>query len=656
MAVTQYIGSRYVPLLANPVEWSAAKEYEPLTIVTHEGNSYTSRQSVPKDIDIANEQFWAETGNYNAQIEQYRRETAQAVESSREAVESCREYTDAAVNQVDEWLTDAQDKYGAKPFAFDTVAGMQDASGLLYVGAICHTNGFHASGDGGSAWYAISDNGIANDMDVLACGNLFAALIPTNTFVTPKMFGAVGNGVAADNRALNRMFAYAAEHSLDVIGDENTYIVDDSTSTIDLHYGVLVPGPLTISNLHLKLQNDVRRMCCLLTCKYGASDYRFNGCIFEGVELPSNNAGREDGGNHALFFIDEDTFPDDWQLNFGNIYINNCKFIKTWCYSIFPTPFDGVLSVSNCDFINVYGIGVLSYATNTIVDNCSHDWRYRSDHGMIAAMVHDEIEAFSAPSDIEKNITITNCVYSHSLYRCQENTQYGIKYNNIFISNCKAMDNGVSQLQAQSIVFYSSDDAKQCTYKNIYITDCQVRKIELTHLSNADMVRIINCDTLANNLIQIGCKHLEIIDSHLHAISVVKNCGTVKVINCDINTSSYYGAISSIDSNAKIETLYIVNCTYNNENYLIKTLACDKAVIDTPIQTAIERTQHIVNCTAAKKITECYVYNLHSTHPTANWDFAFLFVDTLFVDGSGVANSIYTNNVTTFINGYTVIS
>lgn len=76
MAITQYIGSRYVPLFADPIEWSSNNTYEPLTIVTHEGNSYTSRQSVPKDIDIDNETFWALTGNYNAQVEQYRREVA----------------------------------------------------------------------------------------------------------------------------------------------------------------------------------------------------------------------------------------------------------------------------------------------------------------------------------------------------------------------------------------------------------------------------------------------------------------------------------------------------------------------------------------------------------------------------------------------------
>lgn len=86
MTVTQYVGARYVPLFADPIEWSNETAYEPLTIVIHDGNSYTSRQAVPKGIDIANDEFWALTSNYNAQVESYRKETAKAVEDAGNAL------------------------------------------------------------------------------------------------------------------------------------------------------------------------------------------------------------------------------------------------------------------------------------------------------------------------------------------------------------------------------------------------------------------------------------------------------------------------------------------------------------------------------------------------------------------------------------------
>lgn len=72
-----YTGARYVPLFADPAQWDNTKAYEPLTIVLNEGNSYTSKTFVPIGIDISNETYWALTGNYNAQVESYRKEVAE---------------------------------------------------------------------------------------------------------------------------------------------------------------------------------------------------------------------------------------------------------------------------------------------------------------------------------------------------------------------------------------------------------------------------------------------------------------------------------------------------------------------------------------------------------------------------------------------------
>src|SRR5699024_2942869 len=63
---------RYVPLIMG--EWDKKETYEGLSIVTHEGNSYTSKKRVPVGIDILNEEYWVVTGNYNAQVDQYRQE------------------------------------------------------------------------------------------------------------------------------------------------------------------------------------------------------------------------------------------------------------------------------------------------------------------------------------------------------------------------------------------------------------------------------------------------------------------------------------------------------------------------------------------------------------------------------------------------------
>lgn len=84
----QYIGARYVPIFGRKGEesivWDNTAPYEPLTIVLYQGNSFTSRQYVPEGVEITNEEFWAETGNYNAQIEQYRQDVIDLTESLNE--------------------------------------------------------------------------------------------------------------------------------------------------------------------------------------------------------------------------------------------------------------------------------------------------------------------------------------------------------------------------------------------------------------------------------------------------------------------------------------------------------------------------------------------------------------------------------------------
>lgn len=67
-----HVGQRYRPKIFG--EWDKTKLYEPLSIVQYQGNSFTSRQYVPSGIEITNEEYWASTGNYNAQVEFYRQD------------------------------------------------------------------------------------------------------------------------------------------------------------------------------------------------------------------------------------------------------------------------------------------------------------------------------------------------------------------------------------------------------------------------------------------------------------------------------------------------------------------------------------------------------------------------------------------------------
>ena len=68
-----YIGARYVPIFADPVEWDDEREYEPLTIVIKDGDCYTSKCYVPKGAQLPpypenQTKYWVKTSDYNYQF------------------------------------------------------------------------------------------------------------------------------------------------------------------------------------------------------------------------------------------------------------------------------------------------------------------------------------------------------------------------------------------------------------------------------------------------------------------------------------------------------------------------------------------------------------------------------------------------------------
>lgn len=107
-----YTGMRYVPVFADPPEWSSANTYEPLEIVTHKGNSYTSKTFVPVGVDILDPQYWVLTGNYNAQVEQYRQDVANVkdkISIANANISKINTQIDEINTQIDEIETEIRD-------------------------------------------------------------------------------------------------------------------------------------------------------------------------------------------------------------------------------------------------------------------------------------------------------------------------------------------------------------------------------------------------------------------------------------------------------------------------------------------------------------------------------------------------------------------
>ena len=307
----QYIGARYVPIFGrkgeDSIEWDNTAPYEPLTIVLYQGNSYTSRQFVPVGVEITNQEFWAITGNYNAQVEMYRRETAAAreiAENALAAANTAQETADGAQTDINTLLpktafsadntvknyvdaiamnaaltigrnfspqhsiSDFEDETNAtldgfnseNPvktyvdeikyntlWAFDTIIDMQVAT-YLTEGMVCHTNGFRASGDGGAAYYVVASNGTANGMDIIELDNGLRAKLIVNDHLSYSMLGAVLDGVADDSAVVRKCHELA--NLLDVP------VVQNCGKLLGNFDTVVVNTALDLHGLTIVINND----------------------------------------------------------------------------------------------------------------------------------------------------------------------------------------------------------------------------------------------------------------------------------------------------------------------------------------------------------------------------------------------------------------
>ena len=101
----QYIGARYVPVFADPVEWSSDRPYEHLMMVQHEGNTYISKQHVPVGIPLPapdrSNDYWVLMSDWNAQIAEYRAELERFVSETGARVDDLNDNVDALQLDVD---------------------------------------------------------------------------------------------------------------------------------------------------------------------------------------------------------------------------------------------------------------------------------------------------------------------------------------------------------------------------------------------------------------------------------------------------------------------------------------------------------------------------------------------------------------------------
>ena len=258
---TKLLGDGYVPQFADPLEWDDSTDYAALTIVTYHGNSYTSRQYVPAGTPLDDSEYWVETGNYNAQVEDLRERmigyeanianiNAIIPATDFSADNTVKEYIDAintalssiipatdfsADNTVKEYIdainTSLSSLIALRVYKFATTSEMTEYANFE-IGDICLTGGYYAPNDGGGASYIITDSVEANNIDILECSNYNAQLLIYGNSIKFEQLGYEQNVNLTDK--FDRAFQIADTIYL----SDKTY----NTDVLELPSGVAMIG------------------------------------------------------------------------------------------------------------------------------------------------------------------------------------------------------------------------------------------------------------------------------------------------------------------------------------------------------------------------------------------------------------------------------
>lgn len=235
-------------------------------------------------------------------------------------------------------------------YKFDTVADMK-ASTDLKAGDYAKTAGFYSINDGGSALYRIDNTGTANEMDVIAVGNLYAKLINKTVYLNVKQLGAYGDGVHDDTINIQS----ALDNSSTVLFPGGTYMINAETSVKPVNGSKLI---LDNTATLKAITNSVTSYAVISI--NGVSNVEISGGVIAGERTTHTGATGEWGhcieikGASSNISLKHITLKDGWG---DGLYINNCSNVESSNLTILNNRRNGISVVSvngyvsNDDFI-----------------------------------------------------------------------------------------------------------------------------------------------------------------------------------------------------------------------------------------------------------------------------------------------------------------
>lgn len=355
----QYIGARYVPKFAEPVEWDKLRSYEGLTVVTYAGTSYTSKKPVPAGVELNNTEYWVVTGNYNEQVQKYREE----VEKYTKQITSKTNYT-ATVSTLKE--------------------------GNYSINDTVQTNGYYSNNDGGSAIYVITDTIPSSYYEELNNGLYAELIIPP--IGAPEMFGAYGDNNHDDSKALSNAIKYCGKIMCNkVYRIKNNVVLRDDVTTEEISRkqttitgkGKNVRIVDTGSNVNLFSETEATFVFDGGSFTLNGTSYiDFNDCVFMGSLNTSKSetafnltppARKLNIVNSSFVNLDNGikcNSGEPWsgESNYNKLYFSHCK------NGIFYTSSGADIEISECIFQGTCDYSVILKSATGVLFTLNHDY------------------------------------------------------------------------------------------------------------------------------------------------------------------------------------------------------------------------------------------------------------------------------------------
>lgn len=612
-----YTGMRYVPIFGrkgeSTIAWDNSEPYEPLTIVTYNNESYTSRQYVPAGVAITNTDYWAKTGAINAQIAElqdalpiaqfdsentvkaYIDEIADLLPSSAfDSVNTVR----GAINTLDGRVDNLETLISNKEF--DTVSDMASDNNLS-VGTICHTNGFHSIGDGGAAYYEIKNTGTANAMDVIACQNSLLAHLIVQGERNVKQYGAYGDNTHDDSAVMAYVFSFLDTEDLTMYIPKGTYIVNPkSMASSSGGYSCNIFGDGRTSKLFIpngSCDSDYSTMFNFTGVSRGMI------CIhdlFIDMNQTNNQEPSAYAWQHSSAIYMYPGNDAQYNCHIYNMYFNDLIADGILCGGNTARTFGNIL-IENIISTNKAGI-----RSDICLTGC---WNNATITNCIVCRLETEVNAYSASFDCD--LSISNCIITDQLDLDQKNSS-PVKYptnkcSNVQISNCVIKDvyqinNGRYHFDnctfapTHSIRLASSDvyfnackvfvDGDGYTNATVFYSESNGTESSI-HFYNSDIVLNVAVSTALISFVgDTGSatwnQQIEMIGCNIVTVSHLINFRTGNVRFID-NTVNWTGSLDT--------TNYLMMCGTNNnlvndvmaEIYNNKIIGADIYFIQPPI-------------------------------------------------------------------------